>query len=115
MASRKTIVQEIYKLSIFYPYPERGDVELDVLADMWVEDLKEISDRLLIEKISEHRKSSRFFPTTSDILSAQVVVPIHSGQVELPQHPSNLTDADLERNKKNVDRILKLLNEKMAV
>ncbi len=88
---------------------------MEILAGMWNEDLNEISDQLLIEKIREHRKNSSFFPTTSDILNIKVVAPRHSGRVELPQHPSNLTDADLERNKKNVDKILKLLNEKMAV
>ncbi len=111
MASMKVIQRELMKLTIAFPYPERGDAELKILADMWAEDLEELSDQDLQHRIREYRKSNKFFPTSSDILSLQPAPRYHE-QRALPEQPRRLTEEDIERNKRGIKKILRLFEDK---
>ena len=72
--TRKTIAQELLKLSANYPNQKSND-DLQVLASLWLEDFSHIAEEIFLEAIRLHRQRSRFFPVIAEILElyAEVV------------------------------------------
>lgn len=106
------------RLAICFPYPERGEDELLELTEIWYEDLEDISDDVFKRAIKQVRRGSRFFPTVADIRSAAMDVmsqPQPTTQDQLPGRPTHLSDAEVERNKKEAGKILKMLKHKKAM
>ena len=101
--------QELTKLSIAYPAAKRGADEVDVLVDVWGEDLEGLADDEFKEAVKEARRHSTFFPTSADILrhadDLRSKPREHSGATELPQTPSRLTKEERERNKQRAREI----------
>ena len=109
------IQREVAKLSIAYPYPERGDAELEVLTDMWVEDFEGMSDGEFVERVKAHRRRSRFFPTSHDLLSIELEWTRPHAHKELPAQPTQLSDQEVAKNKEKVGKLLKILESKKAM
>lgn len=57
------------ELNILYN-PKKSPEEIQVLVDLWHEDLGHLSNRVFSCCVAAVRKTSRFFPVISDILSA---------------------------------------------
>lgn len=71
--THKIIAQELLKLSANYPNPKTND-ELQILSEMWLEDLSHISKEIFLKATQAHRRQSRFFPTVADILECYQTV-----------------------------------------
>lgn len=101
--------QELTKLSIAYPAAKRGADEVDVLVDVWADDLEDLGDDEFKEAIKQARKHSTFFPTSADVLrhadDLRSKPRQHSGAQELPQTPSNISEEERERNKQKAREI----------
>lgn len=103
------------KLVIAFPQAGYNDIELDVLADMWAEDLEDMSDQEFLARVKEYRKSSRWFPTSSELLAINLAEAHPPEHKELPEKPQNFTDEDIEKNKARVGKILDMLKHKQAM
>ena len=109
MPSKELLLRELTKLSIAYPAAKRGSDEVEVLADMWVEDLEGVSDEELRTAIKQVRQNSAYFPTSAQVLrhveKARRQPVKHSGALELTQRPRRLSDEERERGKRKVQEI----------
>lgn len=68
MTNRKLIVKELMKLHVYYHMTKRSIDEINMLAEMWSEDLEHISADVFVDACKLHRKGSQFMPTGRDIL-----------------------------------------------
>lgn len=103
------------KLVIAFPQAGYNDIELDVLADMWAEDMEGMSDNEFMARVKEYRKKSRFFPTSNDILSVDLSTANPSEHKALPKIPKQLSEREVEKNKQEVGKILDMLKHKKAI
>lgn len=115
MPSKETIRLELDKLTIAYPYPERGDAELDVLAQMWSEDLGGMPDHEFRERIREHRRSSKWFPTSADLLAIELSAPPENTRHQALPPTEGMVKEQAEKNKRQVGKILDMLKHKKAM
>ena len=86
--------------------------EIEVLADMWLEDLDDFSLGEISQAVRKHRKLSSFFPTSAEIRELceyirRESVPTFSN---LPQQPKQISEAERRRNKEQVGKILQMLS-----
>ena len=113
MPSKKILKQELTKLSIAYPAAKRGADEVDVLVDVWGEDLEGLADDEFKEAVKEARRHSTFFPTSADVLrhadTLRSKPQQHSGATELPQTPSKITEEEREQNKRRAREIREMV------
>ena len=109
MPSKKILKQELTKLSINYPAAKRGADEVDVLVDVWADDLEDLGDAEFKDAVKQARKHSTFFPTSADVLKHAEEMRSkpqqHSGATELPQTPSRISEEERERNKQRAREI----------
>jgi len=98
--THKTITTEILKLSANYPNPKTND-ELQILANLWLEDFSHISTEIFLEAIKLHRRNSKYFPTIADILSAyQEVIRNKPKPISLPSQSVVMTEEEkIERDR----------------
>lgn len=91
--------------------------EIDVLAGMWLEDLEDLTDQEVRQAVRMHRKQSTYFPTSAEIRNlCEQSRGMHShGRNELPERPSQISEAERLRNKERAGKILRLLSGKKAV
>ena len=68
MVNQKVIAEEILKLHIYYHMAKRSIEEVEVLAEMWLEDFENISADVFRDACKLHRKASQYMPTGKDIL-----------------------------------------------
>ena len=109
MADYKCITSEVAKLSIFYPYPQRGAEELEVLSTMWMKDLAELSNEEFCAAVAHWRRSERYWPTSADLLEL-----VASGwcrkvarQAELPEKSGVKSDEERQRDLEQARKILR--------
>jgi hypothetical protein len=55
------------RLSLCYPQAKRTPEELEVLCDIWFEDLCRLSNAEFLGAVKDHRTQSEFFPTIAEI------------------------------------------------
>ena len=65
---KNTIKKELAKLSLCYPMAKRTADEIELLTDIWFEDLENISVNVFLEAVKLHRQRSEYFPTQAEIL-----------------------------------------------
>lgn len=93
---------ELLKLSANYPNPKTED-ELQILANLWLEDFSHISEEIFLEAIKLHRRRSRFFPTIADVLECyQDVVRNTPKPMALPEPMNEPSEEDLAEQKRLV-------------
>lgn len=68
MVNQKIIAEELIKLHLYYHMAKRSIEEIEVLAEMWLEDFKGISAEVFREACGLHRKASQHMPTGKDVL-----------------------------------------------
>jgi hypothetical protein len=117
MSKRETILEELTKLAIAYPAAKRSMAEIEILADMWGEDLDDFSEREICQAVREHRKHSAFFPTSAEIRGhcEQIMRMRVPEQAQLPEQPSQLSEAERARNKERAGRIVRMLSREKAM
>lgn len=91
--------------------------EIEILADMWCEDLEEFSEREICQAVREHRKQSAFFPTSAEIRGQceqirRILLPEH---IQLPERPSQLSEDERARNKEQAGKIIRMLSREKAM
>ena len=105
--------QELTKLSIAYPAAKRGADEVDVLVDVWAEDMESLGDEEFREAVKQARKCSTFFPTSADILKHAEEMRSkwqkHSGATELPETPSRISEEERKRGQQRAREIREMV------
>jgi hypothetical protein len=117
MSKRETILEELTKLAIAYPAAKRSMAEIEILADMWGEDLEDFSEREICQAVREHRKHSAFFPTSAEIRGhcEQIIRMRLPEQSQLPEQPTQLSEAERARYKEQAGRIIRMLSREKAM
>ena len=117
MSKREQIQEELTKLAIAYPAAKRSMAEVEILADMWAEDLDDFSDREICRAVREHRKHSAYFPTSAEIRiqCEQIRRTRLPQQSQLPVRPTQLSEAERARNKERAGKIIRMLTREKAM
>lgn len=68
MLTKKIVIQELEKLTIYYHQTKRSKAEIEILAEMWVEDMANLTDERFLNAVKAHRQSSEYFPTGKNII-----------------------------------------------
>jgi hypothetical protein len=102
----------VLRLSLVYPVPQRGADELQELAKIWNQDMAGISDTEFVEAIQEHRRSSQWWPTVSEIVQRceEQKKRAQRQRQFLPEDTGPVGLSDHER-KRNQERVRALLRE----
>jgi len=98
------IVDLIDRLAIRFPAAGLSPARKAILAKEWVEDLEDISADELARSERIGRKRWEFFPTPPEILRIVSEIRAIRGQAgaRLSERPSQLTDAEWQRNQECV-------------
>lgn len=96
------------KLHVYYHMAKRSLEEIDTLADMWLEDFKDISADVFIDACKLHRRSSSFLPTGKDILERCSDV-WEERRRKIKKLPEPIPDLSPEEIKENVKRVRKVI------
>lgn len=106
---KKTLLKELTKLLVYYPQHKRSVDEISVLAEMWFEDLYDISDDDFHQAIIKYRIENEYFPIPKDIRGCYRQICIgQTKDTKMLPFP-DMTKEELEENKKFIKdlRILK--------
>ena len=87
---------------------KRSLEEIDMLADMWIEDFKNISADVFMDACKLHRKASQFIPTGKDVLDRCADVWAER-QRNIKKLPEPIPDLTPEQIKENADRVRKVM------
>lgn len=89
---------------------KRSIEEVEVLADMWLEDFENISPDVFIDACKLHRKSSQYMPTGKDILD-QCKMVWDERQRNIKKLPEPIPDLSPEQIKENADRVRRIIRK----
>lgn len=113
MATQKTIQEELKKLLVCYPYPDRSGEEIKTLLEVWSADFALIDDDLFRKALQQHRISSQYFPTVTEIIQGVYHIKVDQSQKQkaLPREtgPTTLSDEEIEKNLAQVQALLKTI------
>lgn len=119
MANQEEIYQELVKLSIAYPAAKRGADEIQILQEMWIEDLEDVSDQEFKEAIKIIRKQNEFFPTSAQVrkivFDQRQQSSLYSNDQELPQRPSFISEEERQKNLENAKKLKEQLAKNMRL
>jgi len=98
------MMEELFKLHIYYHMSKRSIEEVEVLAEMWVDDLGSVSTDVFIDACKLHRKTSQYMPTGKDILDrcSDVWAERQRNIKKLPEPMPDLTPEQIKVNVKRV-------------
>ena len=91
-------------MNIYYPAAKRALEEVEILAEMWIEDFKGVSADVFIEACSLHRKASQYMPTGKDVLDRCSDV-WESRIRNIKKLPEPIPDLTPEQIKENAQRV----------
>jgi len=97
-------------LNIYYPAAKRSLEEVEILAEMWIEDFKGISADVFAEACSLHRKASQYMPTGKDVLDRCSDV-WESRVRNVKKLPEPIPDLTPEQIKENAQRVRDVMKE----
>lgn len=98
------------KLHVYYHMIKRSIEEVEILAEMWLEDLENISADVFKDACKLHRKASQFMPTGKDILDRCADV-WEERQRNIKKLPEPIPDLTPEQIKENADRVRKVIKD----
>lgn len=105
---------ELGKLAIAVPYHNYSEPEIDVLADIWVQDLQALTDEEFRARVQEHRRTSKWWPSAAELLEqGPALESKQRPELQLPEQ-HDLTEQQIERNKAKVGEILEMLKSKQV-
>ena len=110
MVNQKVIVEQLLKLNIYYHTTKRSIEEIEILAELWLEDFENISADVFVDAIKLHRRASTYMPTGKDILDrcADVWAQRRRDIKSLPEPIPELTP---EQVKENADRVRAIIRK----
>ena len=108
MVNQKVIAEELIKLHIYYHMAKRSIEEVEILAEMWLEDFENISASVFIDACKLHRKASQFMPTGKDVLNRCADV-WETRQRNIKKLPEPIPDLTPEQIKENADRVRQII------
>lgn len=91
-------------MNIYYPAAKRSLEEIEILAEMWIEDFKGVSADVFAEACSLHRKASQYMPTGKDVLDRCSDV-WESRIRNVKKLPEPIPDLSPEQIKENAQRV----------
>ena len=117
MNKREKIREELIKLSIAYPAARYSTAEIEVLTDMWSEDMEDMDMDEIRASIRRHRQTSIYFPTSAEIRNICAELRRNHARTReaLPGRPKQMSESDRIRNKNWAVRIIELLSNRKAV
>ncbi len=89
---------------------KRSIEEVEILAEMWLEDFENISADVFVDACKLHRKASQFMPTGKDILDRCNDV-WEERRRNIKQLPEPIPDLTPEQIKENAHRARKIVKE----
>ena len=91
--------------------------EIEVLTDMWAEELEDMTVKEICLAISRHRRSSVYFPTIAEIreLCIEARQELGRSQKGLPFLRRTISETERQKNMEYVGKILKMLSRKKAI
>ncbi len=103
-------MEELLKLNIYYPAAKRSLEEIEILAEMWLEDFRGISADVFIEACSLHRKASQYMPTGKEVLDRCTDV-WESRIRNVKKLPEPIPDLTPEQIKENVEKVRAVMRQ----
>jgi len=103
------MMEELFKLHIYYHMSKRSIEEVEVLAEMWVDDIGSVSADVFIDACKLHRKTSQYMPTGKDILDrcADVWAERQRNIKKLPEPIPDLTPEQIKAHADNARKATK--------
>lgn len=102
--NKQIIKKALTRLAVYYPQAKRSPGEIEILTDMWEEDMGNMARDRFKECIRIHRKRSSFFPVCADLLLINNELNNSpKGFISLP--PIDLTPEEIESNKEGLRKL----------
>jgi hypothetical protein len=105
------VTKELIKMSLSYPMNKQTIEEFEILAEIWLESLVNISSNVFIDAMRLHREASNFFPTVKDMLDCCNSV-WEARRRSIKKLPEPIPDLTPEQIKENVKRVKEVMRKK---
>lgn len=104
--NKEIIKKELARLAVYYPQAKRSPDEIEILTDMWEEDIGHLAPDRFRECINIHRKRSSFFPVCADLLAINNEINNSpKGFISLPE--VDFTPEEIQANKEGLENLKK--------
>lgn len=97
-------MKELVKMSLAYPMNKQTVEELEIIAEIWMESLVNISADVFKDATRLHREASNFYPTVKEILECCNSV-WEARRRDIKKLPEPIPDLTPEQIKENVQRV----------